>query len=87
MSDSGEKKHPASAKKLRDQRKKGQVAVSKDVGIIAKLAGFYLFFFCFRCQQHFVNKRNAIFQRGISFYGCRLMPAFAAAGRRPLKKR
>ncbi|MEX5491572.1 type III secretion system export apparatus subunit SctU [Pseudomonas asgharzadehiana] len=32
MSDSGEKKHPASAKKLRDQRKKGQVSQSKDVG-------------------------------------------------------
>ena len=32
MSDSGEKKHPASAKKLRDQRKKGQVAQSQDVG-------------------------------------------------------
>lgn len=31
MSDSGEKKHPASAKKLRDQRKKGQVAQSQDV--------------------------------------------------------
>jgi type III secretion protein U len=26
------KKHPASAKKLRDQRKKGQVAQSQDVG-------------------------------------------------------
>ncbi|EFQ65163.1 type III secretion system rscU [Pseudomonas fluorescens WH6] len=32
MSDSGEKKHLASAKKLRDQRKKGQVAQSQDVG-------------------------------------------------------
>jgi len=32
VSDSGEKKHPASAKKLRDQRKKGQVAQSQDVG-------------------------------------------------------
>ena len=32
MSDSGEKKHPASAKKLRDQRKKGQVSQSQDVG-------------------------------------------------------
>lgn len=32
MSDSGEKKHPASPKKLRDQRKKGQVAQSQDVG-------------------------------------------------------
>lgn len=31
MSDSGEKKHPASAKKLRDERKKGQVAQSQDV--------------------------------------------------------
>ena len=31
MSDSGEKKHPASAKKLRDQRNKGQVAQSQDV--------------------------------------------------------
>lgn len=31
MSDSGEKKHPASAKKLRDQRKKGQVSQSQDV--------------------------------------------------------
>ncbi|CRM55055.1 MULTISPECIES: type III secretion system export apparatus subunit SctU [Pseudomonas] len=31
MSDSGEKKHPASAKKLRDQRKTGQVAQSQDV--------------------------------------------------------
>ncbi|MGY2375259.1 type III secretion system export apparatus subunit SctU [Pseudomonas sp. SDO524_S393] len=31
MSDSGEKKHPASAKKLRDQRKKGQVAQSQDI--------------------------------------------------------
>ena len=32
MSDSGETKHAASAKKLRDQRKKGQVAQSQDVG-------------------------------------------------------
>ena len=32
MSDSGEKKHPASAKKLRDQRKKGQVSQSQDLG-------------------------------------------------------
>ncbi|PQZ86631.1 MULTISPECIES: type III secretion system export apparatus subunit SctU [Pseudomonas] len=32
MSDSGEKKHPASAKKLRDQRKKGQISQSQDVG-------------------------------------------------------
>ncbi len=32
MSDSGEKKHPASAKKLKDQRKKGQVAQSQDIG-------------------------------------------------------
>ena len=32
MSDSGEKKHAATPKKLRDQRKKGQVAQSQDVG-------------------------------------------------------
>lgn len=38
MSDSGEKKHPASAKKLRDQRKKGQVAQSQDVGKLLALA-------------------------------------------------
>ena len=38
MSDSGEKKHPASAKKLRDQRKKGQVAQSQDVGKLLVLA-------------------------------------------------
>ncbi|KMT55284.1 type III secretion system export apparatus subunit SctU [Pseudomonas fildesensis] len=31
MSDSGEKKHAASPKKLRDQRKKGQVAQSQDI--------------------------------------------------------
>lgn len=31
MSDSGEKKHAATPKKLRDQRKKGQVAQSQDV--------------------------------------------------------
>ena len=37
MSDSGEKKHPASAKKLRDQRKKGQVAQSQDVGKLLAL--------------------------------------------------
>lgn len=37
MSDSGEKKHPASAKKLRDQRKKGQVAQSQDVGKLVAL--------------------------------------------------
>lgn len=42
---SGEKKHAPTRKKLDDARKKGQVAVSKDVGIIAKLSGFYLFFF------------------------------------------
>ncbi|MGO4799019.1 type III secretion system export apparatus subunit SctU [Pseudomonas sp. W22_MBD1_FP4] len=38
MSDSGEKKHPASAKKLRDQRKKGQVAQSQDVAKLLVLA-------------------------------------------------
>ena len=38
MSDSGEKKHPASAKKLRDQRKKGQVAQSQDVPKLLVLA-------------------------------------------------
>ncbi len=38
MSDSGEKKHPASAKKLRDQRKKGQVAQSQDVAKLLALA-------------------------------------------------
>ena len=32
MSDSGEQKHAATPKKLRDQRKKGQVAQSQDVG-------------------------------------------------------
>ncbi|QZP22012.1 type III secretion system export apparatus subunit SctU [Pseudomonas sp. DR208] len=32
MSDSGEKKHAATPKKLRDQRQKGQVAQSQDVG-------------------------------------------------------
>ncbi|WP_439853782.1 type III secretion system export apparatus subunit SctU [Pseudomonas yamanorum] len=32
MSDSGEKKHAATPKKLKDQRKKGQVAQSQDVG-------------------------------------------------------
>jgi len=32
VSDSGEKKHAATPKKLRDQRKKGQVAQSQDVG-------------------------------------------------------
>lgn len=32
MSDSGEKKHAATPKKLRDQRKKGQVAQSQDIG-------------------------------------------------------
>lgn len=37
MSDSGEKKHPASAKKLRDQRKKGQVAQSQDVAKLLAL--------------------------------------------------
>lgn len=37
MSDSGEKKHPASAKKLRDQRKKGQVAQSQDVSKLLAL--------------------------------------------------
>ncbi|AZE82132.1 Type III secretion inner membrane protein (YscU,SpaS,EscU,HrcU,SsaU) [Pseudomonas orientalis] len=37
MSDSGEKKHPASAKKLRDQRKKGQVAQSQDVAKLMAL--------------------------------------------------
>lgn len=37
MSDSGEKKHPATAKKLRDQRKKGQVAQSQDVGKLLAL--------------------------------------------------
>lgn len=42
---SGEKKHAPTRKKLDDARKKGQVAVSKDVGIIVKLSGFYLFFF------------------------------------------
>ena len=31
MSDSGEKKHAATPKKLKDQRKKGQVAQSQDV--------------------------------------------------------
>ena len=46
MSDSGEKKHPASAKKLRDQRKKGQVAQSQDIAkllvltVISELALF-----------------------------------------------
>ncbi len=38
MSDSGEKKHPASAKKLRDQRKKGQVSQSQDIGKLMALA-------------------------------------------------
>ena len=38
MSDSGEKKHPASAKKLRDQRQKGQVAQSQDVAKLMVLA-------------------------------------------------
>ena len=37
MSDSGEKKHPASAKTLRDQRKKGQVAQSQDVSKLLAL--------------------------------------------------
>ena len=37
MSDSGEKKHPASAKKLRDQRKKGQVSQSQDVSKLLAL--------------------------------------------------
>lgn len=37
MSDSGEKKHPASAKKLRDQRKKGQVSQSQDIGKLLAL--------------------------------------------------
>ncbi|QJI27338.1 type III secretion system export apparatus subunit SctU [Pseudomonas sp. ADAK18] len=32
MSDSGEKKHAATPKKLKDQRKKGQVAQSQDIG-------------------------------------------------------
>jgi type III secretion protein U len=32
MSDSGEKKHAATPKKLRDQRKKGQIAQSQDIG-------------------------------------------------------
>ena len=32
MSDSGEKKHAATPKKLKDQRQKGQVAQSQDVG-------------------------------------------------------
>ncbi|QHF42936.1 EscU/YscU/HrcU family type III secretion system export apparatus switch protein [Pseudomonas sp. S35] len=46
MSDSGEKKHAATPKKLRDQRKKGQVAQSQDVGkllvltIISEIALF-----------------------------------------------
>ncbi|KAA0947062.1 MULTISPECIES: type III secretion system export apparatus subunit SctU [unclassified Pseudomonas] len=37
MSDSGEKKHPATAKKLRDQRKKGQVSQSQDIGKLLAL--------------------------------------------------
>ncbi|HEX4843128.1 MAG TPA: EscU/YscU/HrcU family type III secretion system export apparatus switch protein [Limnobacter sp.] len=42
---SGEKKHKPTAKKMEDARKKGQVAVSKDAGIIIKLAAFYMLFF------------------------------------------
>lgn len=38
MSDSGEKKYEASQKKLKDQRKKGQVAQSQDVGKLLVLA-------------------------------------------------
>jgi len=42
---SGEKKHAPTQKKLEDAQEEGQVAVSKDIGIIAKLSAFYLFFF------------------------------------------
>ena len=36
--DSGEKKYAASQKKLQDQRKKGQVAQSQDIGKLLVLA-------------------------------------------------
>jgi flagellar biosynthesis protein FlhB len=42
---SGEKNLPASQKKIDDARKKGQVAVSKDVRIVANLAAGYAIFF------------------------------------------
>lgn len=42
---SGEKTQKPTPKKLRDARKKGQVAVSKDTGVVVKLSAFYLFFF------------------------------------------
>lgn len=42
---SGEKTEQPTQKKLEDARKKGQVAVSKDVQIVVKLGLFYLVFF------------------------------------------
>jgi type III secretion protein U len=42
---SGEKTQKPTPKKLQDARKKGQVAVSKDTGVVVKLSAFYLFFF------------------------------------------
>lgn len=44
---SGEKTEQPTRKKLEDARKKGQVAVSKDVQIVFKLSAFYFFFFWF----------------------------------------
>lgn len=42
---SGEKTQKPTQKKIDDARKKGQVAVSKDIQIVVKLGLFYLFFF------------------------------------------
>lgn len=61
---SGEKKHSPTQKKLEDARKKGQVAVSKDVGIISKLAFFYLFFFWF--GQHYTERFSELIDNIVS---------------------
>lgn len=61
---SGEKKHAPTQKKLEDARKKGQVAVSKDIGIISKLAIFYLFFFWM--GQHYTDRFSELIDNIVS---------------------
>ncbi|HEX4878564.1 MAG TPA: EscU/YscU/HrcU family type III secretion system export apparatus switch protein [Limnobacter sp.] len=65
---SGEKNLPASQKKIDDARKKGQVAVSKDVRIVFNLAAGYAIFFMLvpGYLEHFNHLLSSIIGKGFS---------------------
>ncbi len=78
---SGEKTEKPTRKKLEDARKKGQVAVSKDVQIVAKLGLFYMVFFWLSegYAPKFVELLNLIVDAGFHQKGHFSPDIFSAA--------